>query len=104
MPPELTIEAFHTLRPAANYEEAFGTVLWWHLPKVGAPTVGGSLRGRGMLYEMADKPASWYTHWSPLPDNRHLVTSDGAQVQVSGVGDVLEPLNLKTAATPVADE
>jgi len=74
----MTTEDLHTLRPAASYTEDFGKVLWWHLPiVVGAPVVAGSLKDRVML---AGMPVAGYTHWSPLPDYRNLISEDGAQV------------------------
>jgi len=78
----MTSEDLHILRPAASYTADFGKVLWWHLPidPCGKPVVAGSLLDRAGGAMLAGMPVAWYTHWSPLPDHRNLISEDGAQV------------------------
>lgn len=81
---ERAIKAMTTLRPASEYYEDMGPVLWWRLPITEAPYVGSPL-DVGITVEVtlrsADDPGSqiltrnvggWpghyeYTHFSPLP-------------------------------------
>jgi hypothetical protein len=55
------LEALHEIsqcRPAADWDESRGAVLWWTLPVAAAPYVGTPL------------DAHWpggHTHWTPLP-------------------------------------
>lgn len=74
---------FNTLRPAAEWHEDFGPVLWWHLPIDEPPYVGS---GPGAGERNADGTPTtcarliedgFLTHWSPLPDSVFLKTSDG---------------------------
>lgn len=51
----------HLLRPASEYHEDRGYVLWWWLPIDSAPCVG-------LLEDWEEAPAEEQpTHWSPLP-------------------------------------
>jgi hypothetical protein len=81
------IERQHTLRPAAQWHDDVGTVLWWHLPIQEPPYVGA---GAGMnesdRYGEATscrrlQEDGWLTHWSPLPICDKLVASDGTEIQ-----------------------
>jgi hypothetical protein len=74
------------LRPAAEWHEDFGPVLWWHLPIEEPPYVGS---GPGAGERNADGTPTtcarlleegFLTHWSPLPDCKYLKTSDGTEV------------------------
>lgn len=62
-----------TLRPASEYHEDYGTVLWWHLPICEPPYIGA---GEGMNDSNADGTPTdcrrlieegWLTHWTPIP-------------------------------------
>ena len=79
-------DKFSTLRPAAEWHEDFGPVLWWHLPIEEPPYVGS---GPGAGERNADGTPTtcarlleegFLTHWSPLPDCKYLKTSDGTEV------------------------
>jgi hypothetical protein len=54
------------LRPAEDWHEDYGDVLWWHLDEYGAiseaPIVASGL-------DVIDNEpwCSYYSHWSPLP-------------------------------------
>lgn len=74
---------YFTLRPAAEYHEDHGTVLWWHLPIQEPPYVGA---GPGMnecdRYGGPTNCASllergWLTHWSPIPQPTIRAQVDG---------------------------
>lgn len=84
--PEQKLKLIHTLRPVAEYHEDFGTVLWWHLPISEPPYVGGGPGDGARLFNgyptdcQYDHDCGWLTHWSPLPDCRDMVASDGARV------------------------
>lgn len=83
------LASLHTLRPAEEYHEDFGTVLWWHLPIQEPPRVGSPLDTdwcQGMW--CGQTPADYYTHWSPLPNARMFRTSNG--VSVSDRNDTLQ--------------
>jgi hypothetical protein len=45
-------------RPASEYHEDMGTVLWWHLPVEEPPTVDRLLED--------ENDVRYYTHWTPL--------------------------------------
>jgi hypothetical protein len=77
------LATFSVLRPAAEWHEDFGPVLWWHLPIQEPPEVG---YGPGADECNADGTPTtcarlleegFLTHWSPLPDSVLLKTSDG---------------------------
>jgi hypothetical protein len=81
-----TLAVIHTLRPADEYHEDHGVVLWWHLPVQEPPHVGS---GQGMDERNPDgtrttccrlQRCGWLTHWSPLPDTRRMTVSDGKKV------------------------
>lgn len=72
---EKALADLHRLRPAAEWHDDIGTVLWWHLPIQEPPYVGC---GEGAdERDRFGKPtpcaralsAGWLTHWSPLPRN-----------------------------------
>jgi hypothetical protein len=65
----------HTLRPADEWHEDFGTVLWWHVPIQEPPYVGAG-PGMGECYTDGEPTVcarlleqGWLTHWSPIPSN-----------------------------------
>lgn len=67
-------EELHKLRPAAEYHEDRGFVLWWWLPIDSPPCVG-------MLEDWEDAPADEQpTHWSPLPISQIIEATDGVEV------------------------
>lgn len=75
-----------SLRPASEWREEDGAVLWWHLPVQEPPEVGygpgaGECRAGGTPTECALALASgWLTHWSRIPDPRKMVATDGEAV------------------------
>jgi hypothetical protein len=76
----------HILRPASEYHDDLGSVLWFHLPIEEPPMVGygpgsGEANADGTSTACArllDK--GWLTHFALLPDCRFLRASDGAAV------------------------
>lgn len=56
-------ERLHTLRPALEYHEDMGFVLWHHLPIQEPPEIS---TGVDEIHE--GYPDGWHTHFSPLPD------------------------------------
>lgn len=87
--PSRYLETLHTLRPASEYHEDYGTVLWWHLPIEEPPHVGTP---NDTDWQEAMKggwsPSEWYTHWTPIPDDRMLTSSDGALVSDKSAGEL----------------
>ena len=81
------LKHMHTLRPADEWCEENGDVLWWHLPIEEYPIVG-SHAGMGTS-DRYGKPTDcrrlqeegWLTHWSPLPNCAMLVASDGKEIE-----------------------
>lgn len=57
------LEDAKTPRPAADYHEDFGTVLWWVLPVCEPPYVGSPLD--------CDWEEGYYTHWTPIITPNH---------------------------------
>jgi hypothetical protein len=53
------IERLTTLRPASEWRDDDGDVLWWRMPIQEAPYVGSPLEC-GWFED-------FYTHWTPLP-------------------------------------
>lgn len=75
------LASLHTLRPAVEYHEDYGTVLWWRLPIEEPPYVGSPLNTDwDDMMICGQSRAEYYTHWLPLPDCRMLRTSDGAEI------------------------
>lgn len=77
-----------TLRPASEYHDDCGTVLWWHVPVQEPPYVGG---GPGCGDQTRDgKPtvcacllaSGWLTHWSPIPNP---LNPEGATPEVAAL-------------------
>lgn len=68
----LTMADLHTLRPASEWHEDYGAVLWWWLPITCPPVVEMNPDDQGY-----PTPP---THWSPLPDCNLMVATDGAEV------------------------
>ncbi len=60
----------HTLRPASEYHEDMGFVLWHHVPIQEPPEVS-----MGVEEIPGGYPDGWHTHFSPLPDARLLMAS-----------------------------
>jgi len=56
--PEMRLQA----RPASEYHEDFGNVLWWHLPVSEPPHVGTPTDTA-----WPENGDEYYTHWSPIP-------------------------------------
>ncbi len=67
-----TAGPLYTLQPLAEWHEDSGPVLWWILPINEPPYCGTPLD--------SDWPGG-HTHWTPLPDCRAFVTSDGVEIQ-----------------------
>lgn len=65
---------FYMLRPASEYHEDYSCVLWWHLPICEPPVVDSTIEENERFKD------GWFTHWSPLPDCKRLVASDGAEI------------------------
>ena len=75
-----------TLRPAAEWHDDHGPVLWFHLP-VQEPPYVGSGPGAGEQNRHGNPTTcarlieeGWLTHFSPLPDPRYMNTTDGTEV------------------------
>jgi transposase-like protein len=64
---EDALKKLHTLRPASEWHEDYGTVLWHHLPIQEPPHVGTPLDSDWDYYD-----EGYYTHWSPMPMNPEL--------------------------------
>jgi hypothetical protein len=64
---EAELKRLHTLRPASEWHEDYGTVLWHHLPIQEPPHVGTPLDS-----DWDDYDEGYYTHWSPIPMNPEL--------------------------------
>lgn len=71
------LEDIFTLRPRSEYNFDFGTVLWWHLPICEPPLVDCEIPTD---CSSSFEPPNYYTHWSPLPDCKMMVASDGAVI------------------------
>lgn len=65
---EAKLRELHTLRPASEWHEDYGTVLWHHLPIQEPPHVGTPLDSDWDYYD-----EGYYTHWSPIPMNPTVV-------------------------------
>jgi hypothetical protein len=68
-----------TLRPASEWHDDFGDVLWWRLPVEEPPYVGSP-----MEYGWRD---DYYTHFSPLPDWVSQVLPEGTNPRKDGRWD-----------------
>lgn len=74
------------LRPADEWREVDGDVLWWHLPICEPPIVGshqcmGTKDAYGDPTDCARlQEEGWLTHWSPLPCEELLESSDGVTI------------------------
>lgn len=74
MSAEKLIDKLHTLRPADEWHEDHGPVLWWHIPIEEPPYVGygpgaGERNADGTLTTCARLiERGFLTHWSPIPD------------------------------------
>jgi chromosome segregation ATPase len=64
---EEQLKKLHTLRPASEWHEDYGTVLWHHLPIQEPPHVGTPLDSDWDHFD-----EGYYTHWSPIPMNPQL--------------------------------
>lgn len=53
-----TIQGAKTYRPASEYHEDYGAVLWWNLPVAEPPYVGSPL---DVAFDH-----EFYTHWTEL--------------------------------------
>lgn len=80
------ITALVSLRPLAEYQEKYGDVLWWHLPVCEYPIVGEG-PGAGTKTSGGEPTDcqrlhdhGWLTHWSPLPRQDDLKSTDGARI------------------------
>jgi hypothetical protein len=51
---------YETLRPASEWHEDYGQALWWRVPFIEEPRAG--------FPSDEEWDASYYTHWTPLPD------------------------------------
>jgi hypothetical protein len=77
----------YTLRPADDWWEEDGPVIWWHLPVCEPPEIGyGPGAGEMTRYgEPTDCAAGiesgWLTHWSYLPQPERMIV-DGPAVDV----------------------
>ena len=67
--------ALRTLRPADEWYEEMGMVIWWHFP-IEEPPYIGSGPGAGECDQFGDPTdcarlieEGWLTHWSPIPWN-----------------------------------
>lgn len=49
-------------RPASEYHEDYGPVLWWHLPVSEPPHVGTPTGD-----DWPENGDEYFTHWSPIP-------------------------------------
>ena len=74
---------YHVLRPEKEWHEDMGACLWWHLPVEEPPYVGCGI-GAGEKDRYGNPTVcaelietGWLTHFSPLPDPRYLITTDG---------------------------
>lgn len=70
------LDKTHTLRPAGEYYDELGFVIWWHLPISEPPEIAREPDSIPEGY-----PDGWQTRFSLLPDQRLLRTSDGAALQ-----------------------
>jgi hypothetical protein len=68
-----------TLRPASEWRDDDGDVLWWRLPVEEPPYVGSP-----MEYGWRD---DYYTHFSPLPDWVSQVLPEGTNPRKDGRWD-----------------
>jgi hypothetical protein len=73
---QLDAEArLHTPRPADEWTEEHGDVLWWHLPIEEPPIVGahacmGEMTRTGRPTDCRRlQEEGWLTHWTPLPSS-----------------------------------
>lgn len=85
--PQQIVDLLHTLRPADEWTEEDGDVLWWHLPLQEYPIVG-SHAGMGTSDRYGEptdcrrlQEEGWLTHWTPLPFCGMLVATDGTKVE-----------------------
>jgi hypothetical protein len=66
----------YILRPASEWSDDCGCVIWWHLPVCEPPEIGfgpgsGELNSDGTPTACAKGIESgWLTHWSYIPDPR----------------------------------
>lgn len=72
------VERLHTPRPADEYHEDMGDVLWHHIPICEPPYVGSQLD------EDWDARAGWYTHFTPLPDCNEINDNATIRAQMEG--------------------
>lgn len=67
-------EKLTTMRPASEWNEEDGAVIWWHVPVCEPPYVGagpgsGEREADGEPTPCASQIESgWLTHWTPLPN------------------------------------
>ena len=76
----------YILRPASEWHDDYGAVLWWHLPVCEPPEVGygpgaGECNAGGTPTICARQiEEGWLTHWSFLPDPKRITATDGTEV------------------------
>lgn len=73
------LERLHTPRPAIEYHEDMGSVLWHHMPICEPPYVGSQLDEDWAAH------ADWYTHFTPLPDCNEINDNATIRAQMEGV-------------------
>lgn len=60
--------SYESVQDAADYDEDYGNVLWWHFPVCEPPYVGGLevYQDQGKRVD-GSIPAGWLTHFSRMP-------------------------------------